>query len=130
MGAVERVTVQAVALGDVEPIPLPGGSWSRMVLTDKSLTGNSSSLGYSVFTPGCVTGMVSHETEEVAYVLAGSGELRLEGDEPVPFAARQGLFVPARTWHAVANTGSEDVVMVFGFPHPDYPPTQRKAEQA
>jgi quercetin dioxygenase-like cupin family protein len=118
--------VKTVRLQDVEPIPLPGGSWSRMVLTDKTLGPNTSSLGYSVFTPGCVTTMVAHETEEVAYVLAGSGELRLEEDESVPFAAGQGLFVPAGVWHAVANTGGEDVVMVFGFPHPDYPPTERR----
>jgi quercetin dioxygenase-like cupin family protein len=123
VGLVSAVTT--VALEDVEPIPLPGGSWSRMVLNQKSLQGNSASLGYSVFTPGCVTAMVSHETEEVAYVLSGSGELRLDG-ESVPFAAGQGLFVPAGTWHAVANTGEEDVIMVFGFPHPDYPPTQRR----
>ena len=48
-----------VTLEDVEPIPLPGGSWSRMVLNDKSLEGNAASLGYSVFTPGCVTAMVA-----------------------------------------------------------------------
>ena len=118
--------VTTVRLDDVEPIPLPGGSWSRMVLNDKSLSGNTASLGYSVFTPGCVTAMVSHETEEVAYVLSGSGELRLDGDS-VPFAAGQGLFVPAGVWHAVANTGQEDVVMVFGFPHSDYPPTERRS---
>jgi quercetin dioxygenase-like cupin family protein len=118
--------VTTVRLDDVEPIPLPGGSWSRMVLNDKSLSGNTASLGYSVFTPGCVTAMVSHETEEVAYVLSGSGELRLDG-ESVPFAAGQGLFVPAGVWHAVANTGHEDVVMVFGFPHSDYPPTERRS---
>jgi quercetin dioxygenase-like cupin family protein len=123
MGAVAGVTT--VKLEEVEPIPLPGGSWSRMVLNDKSLAGNSASLGYSVFTPGCVTALVSHETEEVAYVLSGSGELRLE-EESVPFSAGQGLFIEAGTWHAVANTGSEDVIMVFGFPHPDYPPTERK----
>jgi len=125
MGAVGAGGVKTVALADVEPIPLPGGSWSRMVLNDKSLGANSASLGYSVFTPGCVTAMVLHETEEVAYVLSGSGELQLE-DGSVPFAAGQGLFVPSRTWHAVANTGTEDVIMVFGFPHPDYPPTERK----
>jgi quercetin dioxygenase-like cupin family protein len=96
-----------------------------MVLNDKSLEGNAASLGYSVFTPGCVTAMVSHETEEVAYVLSGSGELRLDS-ENVPFAAGEGLFVPPGTWHAVANTGDQDVVMVFGFPHPDYPPTDRR----
>lgn len=126
MGALGDAAVKTVALEDVEPIALPGGSWSRMVLNDKSLSGsNASSLGYSVFTPGCVTGMVAHETEEVAYVLSGSGELRLDG-ENVPFAAGQGLFVPAGVWHAVANIGDEDVVMVFGFPHPDYPPTERR----
>ena len=126
MGSLEAAAVRTVRLDDVEPIPLPGGSWSRMVLNDKSLRGNTASLGYSVFTRGCVTAMVAHETEEVAYVLSGSGELRLDG-ESVPFAAGQGLFVPAGIWHAVANTGEEDVVMVFGFPHPDYPPTERRS---
>jgi quercetin dioxygenase-like cupin family protein len=120
--------VRTVALEDVEPIALPGGSWSRMVLNDRSLSGNAASLGYSVFTPGTVTAMVCHETEEVAYVVAGAGELRLEGADAVPFAAGQGLFVPAGVWHAVANTGAEDVAMVFGFPHPDYPPTQRREQ--
>ena len=67
----------------------------------------------------------AHETEEVAYVVSGSGELRLDR-EKVPFTAGEGLFVPAGVWHAVANTGGEDVVMVFGFPHPDYPPTKRR----
>jgi quercetin dioxygenase-like cupin family protein len=125
VGAVSGASVRTVALEDVDPIPLPGGSWSRMVLNKSSLEGNTASLGYSVFTPGCVTAMVSHETEEVAFVVAGSGELRLEG-ENVVFTAGQGLFIPAGIWHAVANTGKDDVIMVFGFPHPDYPPTERK----
>jgi quercetin dioxygenase-like cupin family protein len=120
--------VRTVRLEDVEPIPLPGGSWSRMVLTDKTVSGNAASLGYSVFTPGAATTMVCHETEEVAYVLSGSGELRLEGAPAVPFAAGDGVFIPAGVWHAVANTGSEDVAMVFGFPHPDYPPTERRPQ--
>ena len=126
MGALEG-SARTVKLEDVEPIELPQGSWSRMVLTDKTLSGNGASLGYSVFTPGTVTAMVSHETEEVAYVLSGSGELRLEAGEPVPFSGGQGLHVPAGVWHAVANTGDEDVVMVFGFPYPDYPPTERRS---
>jgi quercetin dioxygenase-like cupin family protein len=117
--------VRTVSLEDIEPIPLPGGSWSRMVLTSASVDGNAASLGYSVFTPGAVTAMVCHQTEEVAYVLSGSGELRLD-DRAVPFAAGQGVFIPAGIWHAVANTGDEDVAMVFGFPHPEYPPTERR----
>jgi len=117
--------VTTVRLDDVEPIELPQGSWSRMLVTDTRVGGNASSLGYSVFTPGTVLVPVRHETEEVAYVVSGSGELRLDEDA-VPFAAGDALHIPAGVWHAVANTGEEDVVMVFGFPHPDYPPTERR----
>lgn len=96
-----------------------------MLVTERSADGNRASLGYSVFTPGTVLDFVSHETEEVAYVVEGSGELRLD-DQTVPFTKGDALFVPPRTWHAVANTGGVNVVMVFGFPHPDYPPTERR----
>ena len=113
-----RVTV--VPLSAVDPIELPGGSWSRMVAR-----GERSSLGCSVFTPGTVLSPVCHEAEEVAYVVSGSGELRLD-DGSVPFGEGDALHIPAGVWHAVANTGEEDVVMVFGFPHPDYPPTERR----
>ena len=96
-----------------------------MVLTGETAPGIASSLGYSVFTPGTATGMVSHEVEEVAFVLAGQGEIRTDAG-PEPFRAGQALHIPPGLWHAVANTGDEDVVMVFGFPYPDYPPTERR----
>jgi quercetin dioxygenase-like cupin family protein len=117
--------VGVVALGEVEPIELPRGSWSRMLVTSGRVRGNASSLGYSVFTPGTELAPVRHETEEVAYVIAGVGELRLDG-ETVRFREGDALHIPAETWHSVANTGDADVVMVFGFPHPDYPPTERR----
>jgi quercetin dioxygenase-like cupin family protein len=117
--------VSRVALDDVDRIDLPGGSWSRMLVTDASVEGNASSLGYSVFAPGSVVGPVRHETEEVAYVVSGEGELQLD-DGPFAFHGGQALHIPAGIWHAVANTGSEDVVMVFGFPAPAYPPTERR----
>jgi quercetin dioxygenase-like cupin family protein len=125
VGAVEIPAITVVPLEQVEPIPLPNGSWSRMVLTSETAPEIASSLGYSVFTPGTVTGMVAHQAEEVAFVLTGSGELRTDG-APVPFNAQQALHIPAGLWHAVANTGDEDLVMVFGFPHPGYPPTERR----
>jgi quercetin dioxygenase-like cupin family protein len=109
-----------VNLEDVEPIELPHGSWSKVLVH-----GGGSSLGYSVFTPGTELTPVRHETEEVAYVVSGSGELRLDG-EAVAFRKGDALHIPPDTWHAVVNTGDEDVVMVFGFPHPDYPPTERR----
>ena len=117
--------MSVLPLDSAEPIELPNGSWSRMLVTGARVGGNACSLGYSVFRPGTVLGAVSHEVEEVAYVVAGSGELRLD-DEAVPFRAGDAVHIPAGVWHAVANTGEDDVVMVFGFPHPDYPPTERR----
>jgi quercetin dioxygenase-like cupin family protein len=123
VGAVATVTVRS--LDEAEPIELPNGSWSRMLVTEGPVAGNHASLGYSVFTPGTELQPVKHETEEFAYVISGSGELRLD-DESVPFATGDALHIPAGVWHAVANTGDEDVVMIFGFPHPAYPPTERR----
>lgn len=116
--------VEVVALEDVPPIDLPGGSWSRVLLTGARV-GSSSALGFSNFAAGTSTAMLSHATEELAYVLTGQGELRLNG-ETVPYAAGSALFIPAGVWHAVANTGDVPVTMVFAFPHPDYPPTERR----
>ena len=97
-----------------------------MLVTSSTVEGNASSLGYSVFRPGAELSPVRHETEEFAYVVSGAGELRLD-DEAVAFAAGDALHIPAGVWHAVANPGAEDVVMVFGFPHPTYPPTERRS---
>ena len=117
--------VTVCALADAEPIELPSGSWSRMLVTEGAVDGNRASLGYSVFRPGAELPQVKHETEEFAYVVSGSGELRLDG-ETVSFTAGDALHIPAGVWHAVANAGADDVVMVFGFPHPAYPPTERR----
>lgn len=124
MGAV-KPDVQVVDLEKVEKIELPRDSWSSMVLTGSTCPGAEGSLGYSVFTPGTVTGMVSHEVEELAFVVRGEGELRLDGASRA-YRAGQGIFIPAHTWHAVANIGEADLIMVFTFPHPDYPPTERR----
>ena len=116
---------QVVPLSSAEPIELPNGSWSRMLVTADRVGGNRGSLGYSVFTPGTTLAPVCHETEEFAFVVAGRGEILLD-DGALPFAQGDAVYIPAGVWHAVANTGDEDAVMVFGFPHPDYPPTERR----
>ncbi len=121
--------VRVIPLAAVDPVPLPGGSWSRMLVTQRTAPGTQTALGYSIFRPGTVTAAVRHEVEEVAYVVSGRGELRLD-EGTLPFGPGQALFIPARVWHAVANTGTDDVVMVFAFSHPDYPPTARRMEEA
>ena len=124
MGRLDGVSV--VAVEDVPPIELPGGSWSRVALTGDRV-GSTTALGFSSFAPRTSTAMLSHATEELAYVVSGQGELRMD-DGIAPFAAGDCLYVPAAVWHAVVNTGDEPVTMVFVFPHHDYPPTQRREE--
>ena len=116
---------QVVTLASVDPIELPNGSWSRMLVTGDRVGGSEASLGYSVFTPGTTLAPVCHETEEFAFVVSGRGELLLD-DDTLAFAPGDALYIPGGVWHAVSNTGDEDAVMVFGFPHPDYPPTERR----
>ena len=118
--------ITTVSLNDIDPIPLPNGSWSRMLITEKTTPNVVGSLGYSVFTTGTVTAPVSHTVEEIAFVVSGKGELRLENGAASPFAAGQAVHIPAHVWHAVANTGDEDLVMVFVFPWPGYPPTEKR----
>ena len=89
------------------------------------MAGNVSSLGYSVFTPGAETDDLSHAVEELAFVVSGSGELRLE-DEVVALRAGSAVFIPARLWHTVANSGDEDLMMVFTFPDQGYPETEHR----
>ena len=107
------------------PVELAGGSWSRVLVAEQTVGGNVSALGYSVFKPGTSTADLSHSVEELAYIVGGSGVIRLETGD-VPVTAGQALYVPARLWHTVMNPGREDLVMVFSFPSPGYPPTERR----
>jgi quercetin dioxygenase-like cupin family protein len=120
---------EVVSLSDVDPVELPMGSWSRLLVTERTVTGNVSTLGYSVFKPGLVAADLSHSVEELAFVVGGAGIIRLE-DGQIEAHAGQALFIPARMWHTVVNDGDEDLVMVFSFPAPDYPPTQRREPRA
>jgi quercetin dioxygenase-like cupin family protein len=119
--------VAVIAVADVPAIDLPGGSWSRLLLTRDGV-GATTTLGCSSFAPGTSTAMLSHATEELAYVMSGRGELRVDGSV-VRYAAGQALYIPAGVWHAVVNTGEEPVTMVFAFPHPTYPPTERRSAE-
>lgn len=58
------------------------------------------------FDKGASAANHSHPGEEVAYVLEGTLEYKLEGRPPVILNVGDALFIPAGTNHAVKNTGS------------------------
>jgi quercetin dioxygenase-like cupin family protein len=116
---------EVISLEDVDPVELPKQSWSRLLITERTVAGNRSTMGYSVFKAGMETADLSHSVEELAFVVSGRGVIRL-GDHRLEVHAGQALFIPTRVWHTVVNDGDSDLVMVFSFPSPDYPPTERR----
>ena len=57
------------------------------------------------FAPGAVAPEHSHPGEEIAYVIEGLLEYRLEGKPPVTLKAGEALFIPAGTIHSAKNVG-------------------------
>ncbi|MBX4957345.1 cupin domain-containing protein [Rhizobium lentis] len=56
--------------------------------------------------PGVLAPNHSHPGEEVAFVLEGTLEYKLEGREPVTLKAGQSLFIPSGVVHSAKNVGS------------------------
>ncbi len=119
-----------IPLAGATAIDLPMGSWSKMLVTRGSVADNATSLGFSTFVVGSRTDLLAHVVEELAFVVSGEGELRLQDERSAPFKAGDALFIPPRLWHAVVNTGAVDMTMVFTFAHPTYPPTERRTSSA
>lgn len=100
----------------------PGG----LVLSQANVPGIAHSLGVARMAPGTVSPeAVRHECGELMYVAAGQGELRMD-EETIPFATGDALYIPAESWHWLANTGAEELVSVFSFPTPDRPATEHR----
>ena len=66
---------------DVQPEHLNTGTWRKILLSEDVIPGARSCVGYSNFSPGTVTSPIVHETEEFAFVVTGTGEMR--GDDEV-----------------------------------------------
>ena len=58
------------------------------------------------FEPGVAFPPHSHPGEEIAYVVDGLLEYRLEGRPPVTLMVGEALFIPAGTIHSAKNVGS------------------------
>lgn len=124
MSATDQRVVR-VPLDAVPRRELRDGGWSKLPLSEDTLTGNTACLGYARFPPRSVTQLVVHDAEELFFIVQGAGEIRL-ADGAIAFEPLDAFFVPPGAWHAVANTGDVDVVTVFGFPTPNYPGTEQR----
>jgi quercetin dioxygenase-like cupin family protein len=60
------------------------------------------------FAPGVAFPAHSHPGEEIAYVIEGVLEYRLEGKPPVTLKAGESLFIPAGMVHSAKNVGDSN----------------------
>ena len=84
----------------------PGVARTDLLRHDLSVPGREVIQVRVDFAPGVAFPRHSHPGEEIAYVIEGLLEYRLEGKPPVTLKAGEVLFIPAGTKHAARNVGS------------------------
>src|ERR687897_2406725 len=83
----------------------PGVTRSDLLRHDLSVSGREVIQVRVDFAPGVAFPPHSHPGEEIAYVIEGLLEYRLEGRPPVTLKAGEALFIPAGTIHSAKNVG-------------------------
>ena len=86
----------------------PGIKRTDLVQHDLSVPGREVVQVRVDFAPGVAFPPHSHPGDEIAYVVEGVLEYRLEGRPPVTLKAGGVLFIPAGTIHAAKNVGSDN----------------------
>ena len=84
----------------------PGVTRTDLLRHDLSVSGREVIQVRVDFAPGVAFPPHSHPGEEIAYVIEGLLEYRLEGQPPVTLKAGEALFIPAGTIHAAKNVGT------------------------
>jgi quercetin dioxygenase-like cupin family protein len=79
---------------------------TNLVQHDLSIAGREVVQVRVDIAPGVLAANHSHPGEEIAYVIEGVLEYRLEGRAPVTVKAGETLFIPAGTIHSARNVGT------------------------
>jgi quercetin dioxygenase-like cupin family protein len=99
------IAIGALSMG-VARSQQPGVTRTDLLRRDLSAPGREMVQVRVDFAPGVAFPPHSHPGEEIAYVIEGLLEYRLEGKPPVTLKAGEVLFIPAGTIHAARNVGS------------------------
>ena len=84
----------------------PGVTRTDVLRQDLSVSGREVIQVRVDLAPGVAFPPHSHPGEEIAFVLEGLLEYRLEGKPPVTLKAGEALFIPAGTIHSAKNVGT------------------------
>jgi quercetin dioxygenase-like cupin family protein len=86
----------------------------RTVVTrgDVSVPGREAVITNVEIIPGGSVGRHTHPGDEISYVLAGEGEILMEGKPPLKIKPGDGFIIPGGTKHDAHNTGAETLRLV------------------
>jgi quercetin dioxygenase-like cupin family protein len=98
--------IVASALAPPVTLAQPGIKRTDLMRHDLSVPGREVIQVLVEFAPGVAFPKHSHPGEELVYVVEGSIEYALEGNEPVTLRAGEVLFIPAGTPHSARNIGT------------------------
>jgi quercetin dioxygenase-like cupin family protein len=102
-GVLIAVSGLALSVGQSQQ---PGIKRTDLLRHELSVPGREAIQVRVDFAPGVAFPAHSHPGEEIAYVIEGELEYRLEGRPPVTLKAGEALFIPAGAVHAARNVGS------------------------
>ena len=86
--------------------PPPGITRADLLRHDLGQAGHEVIQVRVGFAPGAFAPGHRHPGEEIAYVLSGTLEYRVESEPPVTLRAGETLFIPAGAVHSARNVGS------------------------
>jgi oxalate decarboxylase/phosphoglucose isomerase-like protein (cupin superfamily) len=95
-------------------------------VVDEGLRGSEFlTSGLTIFEPGEASSLHEHpESEEVNFIVRGSGEVMSEDGTRTPFGEHTFMFIPKGVKHQHVNTGREPLWLVFVYgPHGVLPTT-------
>ena len=102
------VTLAATAILVMHPALAQMSALQRtdLVRHDLDVPGRETLQTRVDFAPGALAPAHTHPGVEVAHVLEGTLEYRLDDGAPITLQAGQSLFIPAGTKHSARNVGS------------------------
>jgi quercetin dioxygenase-like cupin family protein len=79
---------------------------------DISVPGREAVIANVEIAPGGAVGRHTHPGDEISYVVAGEGEILMEGKPPLKIKAGDGFVVPGGTKHDAHNTGTQPLRLI------------------
>jgi mannose-6-phosphate isomerase-like protein (cupin superfamily) len=103
---------------EVEAVSLPGRDHKMIIGPMNFGEAKNMCFGLADFPPNShAPAHVHEESEEILYVLTGSGEFYFDG-EPEPISPGTCVYVPSGVVHSINNTGDEVLKVVYVFSPP------------